>query len=221
MPKDKTHLIEFNARDWLSSANLKICSMESHGLLINIMSLMKMANTKGVIDIRKYDCDKSNINLAFSEYLSKILPFEQIEIESSLSELLKRNVLVIDGEFLICKRMNKDESKSFNKNTKSYMSNKVLFDWENTLVNTYGVERIKAKELLACRKTKRLTNTKTALKTFVSNANKCKLSVKEVVDICVENSWGGFKPSYLEGNYKKVRKNKLKDGGTSAIITLD
>jgi hypothetical protein len=100
-------------RDWLSNLKLKTCKAESHGILISIMCLMHLSDDYGRIllnqKFKQYDQPIRNFVLQFT----KFLPFEENEIERGLSELIFERVLKIEDDYLVCKRMIKDNSISF------------------------------------------------------------------------------------------------------------
>jgi uncharacterized phage protein (TIGR02220 family) len=95
-------------RDWLSNLKLKTCKAESHGIMINTMCLMHLSETYGKILLNQKfkQTDKQILN--FASQLAKFLPFDLLEVQKGLTELIDEKALIIDGDFLICKRMVKD-----------------------------------------------------------------------------------------------------------------
>jgi len=92
-------------KDWLTNNKLKMCSLEAHGILINVMCIMHKEDQYGTILLKQKfkQSDKQAIN--FAAMLNRLLPFNLGEIESGLDELLDEKALYIDGDLLICKRM--------------------------------------------------------------------------------------------------------------------
>lgn len=99
-------------QDWLSNNKLKFCSIGSHGLMINIMCVLHKENEYGTILLKqKYKQNGSKVK-SFASMLAKLLPFELAEIEPCLHELLDEDVLTIENNILLCKRMVKDAALS-------------------------------------------------------------------------------------------------------------
>ena len=99
-------------QDWLSNNKLKQCSLGAHGLMVNIMCLMHKEDTYGKILLnQKFKrTDKPEKNFALM--LAKLLPFDVLDIEVILEELICENVLIINDTCLTCKRMVKDAETS-------------------------------------------------------------------------------------------------------------
>lgn len=98
--------------DWLSNNKLKLCSATAHGLMINIMCLMHKEETYGKILLKQKFKQKESKCLQFASMFAKLLPFDLLDIEAGLSELLEEKVLAIDGDFLVCERMVNDAELS-------------------------------------------------------------------------------------------------------------
>lgn len=99
-------------KDWLTSNELKLCSIASHGLLINIMCLMHRQNDYGKILLHQNHKQNQSKTKNFASMLSKLLPFEKTEIENLLNELIQNNRLKIKEDYLICERMINDANLS-------------------------------------------------------------------------------------------------------------
>ena len=69
-----------------------------------------------------------------------------------------------------------------------------------------GAEKTLINDWLKVRKTKKATNTKTALDGFISQVKKSNKDLNSVLKICIENSWSGFKVSWLENLPKSEPK---------------
>jgi len=78
-------------------------------------------------------------------------------------------------------------------------------------------------EWLKIRKLKKAVNTETALKGFLAQVQKSNLPVQDVVKICVENSWKGFKAEWLNNisNNGKPTKQTRHDKFESAFNRAD
>ena len=69
---------------------------------------------------------------------------------------------------------------------------------------------------LAVRKTKKATNTKTALNGFLNQVKKTGRDQNEVLEYCINKSWSGFKSVWLE----KEEKEEQSGNGNSAVDNL-
>lgn len=92
-------------RDWRTSSKLSYCSMESHGLMINIMCLMHRENEYGTILLKQKFKQDPNTLLNFANQLSLILPFNTNRILLSLQELTAEGVLELQGDKLLSIKM--------------------------------------------------------------------------------------------------------------------
>lgn len=126
LKKDLPYL-KLYVQDFMTDEKLVQCSAEANGVYIWIMLLMTKSETYGKILLRqkfkqtvkqktsKHQAkreakDKHLLGVCFSfaKQLAKHLPFEAVTIENSLYELLFENVLQVDGDYLVQKRMVKD-----------------------------------------------------------------------------------------------------------------
>ena len=69
-----------------------------------------------------------------------------------------------------------------------------------------GAEKQLINDWLKVRKTKKATNTKTALYGFIRQVEKSNKDLNSILKICIENSWSGFKVSWLENLPKSESK---------------
>ena len=84
---------------------------------------------------------------------------------------------------------------------------KYNFDFKKSLIDA-GCEKKLAEEWLKVRKTKKATNTETALKTFLIEVAKSEKSINEVLTVCISQSWSGFRSSWkIEENGKPANKS--------------
>ena len=74
---------------------------------------------------------------------------------------------------------------------------KNTYDARGHLVSM-GVEKSIAEDWLKTRKVKKLAATETAIKGVVAEAQKTGKPLAEVIKLCCEQGWGGFKASWLE-----------------------
>jgi len=79
------------------------------------------------------------------------------------------------------------------------------FSFYHYLINL-GCNKQLVSDWIKVRKNKRLTNTETALKKFITQVEKSGYSIDEVLEKCIEKSWGGFESDW----YCKVKKPIVK-----------
>jgi len=79
-----------------------------------------------------------------------------------------------------------------------------------------GAEKQLINDWLKVRKTKKAADTETALNGFVNEVEKSGRSINEILKICIENSWKGFKVSWLE-NLKNNTNGTTKTNGNGKV----
>lgn len=120
--------------DWLSNTKLKSCSASAHGIMLNVMLLMHKEEDYGIILLKQKFKQTNKQIKNFALQLAKVLPFDSVEIENALIELLDEKSLIINGDFLQCNRMIKDadislkRSKSGSKGGKETMKKPKIVD---------------------------------------------------------------------------------------------
>ena len=72
----------------------------------------------------------------------------------------------------------------------------LAFSFYNSLID-YGFNKDLVSEWLKVRKTKKLTNTKTAFNNFIKEVEKTKQDKNKIIEECVIKSWGGFKAEWF------------------------
>ena len=110
----------------------------------------------------------------------------------------------------------KEKEKEQEKEQEQEKVKKEIFNFRKTMIDL-GFDKELTEDWLKVRKTKRATNTKTALKSFLKEIEKSKINKNEILKICVERSWSGFKASFLEN--KGLVSEKAK-GSLNAIEKL-
>lgn len=84
------------------------------------------------------------------------------------------------------------------------------FDPKSALT-TLGVPPKLIRDWLSIRKAKRQPLTETGLESTIAEAEKAGMSLHEVIQICCEKSWAGFRASYIPDSEKPFDYNLLKD----------
>jgi len=90
-------------------------------------------------------------------------------------------------------------------NVKQEINTPLAFSFYNSLID-YGFNKDLVSEWLKVRKTKKLTNTKTAFNNFINEVEKTNMDKNKVIEECIIKSWGGFKSEWVN---KGVTQNKL------------
>lgn len=94
--------------DFSNDLNVKRCSSSSVGVYIMLMCVLHQSHEYGILILRKNEKKHPDQVKNFATLLIKLMPFDIIEIEAALNELLDNEVLKLDGDKLIQKRMVKD-----------------------------------------------------------------------------------------------------------------
>lgn len=85
-----------------------MCSANAHGVLINVMCILHRETTYGRILLKQKFKQTDNQIENFATQFAKLCALDRLEIVRGLQELINENVLFIEGDFLINKRMEKD-----------------------------------------------------------------------------------------------------------------
>lgn len=121
------------------------------------------------------------------------------------AEMRKRNATEFN-ERSISSTDNVNVSVSVNDNVSDNVSESVIllkketksiFSFERSLID-YGFDKQLVTDWLKVRKTKKATNTETAYKNFIAELEQRTCNINEVLEICVEKSWSGFKWSWVD-----------------------
>ena len=76
------------------------------------------------------------------------------------------------------------------------VTDKNIFSFRKSLC-VYGFDEKLIDEWLQVRKSKKSVNTETALNTFIKEVEKSNLPKNQILEMCVSNSWAGFKNEWL------------------------
>lgn len=100
--------IPLYVQDFISDERLRECSAESVGVYIMLMCVLHKQKEYGkLLLLQKYNKTPNKIS-NFAIKLSLHLPFDAATIERALGELLEEEVVQIEGDALVQKRMVKD-----------------------------------------------------------------------------------------------------------------
>lgn len=95
-------------QDFLTDEKLMMCSAESTGVYIRIMCVMHKSEEYGKILLQQKFKQNDSTPLNFASQLVRFLPYDMDTIYRSIDELISENVLQIEGDALVQKRMVKD-----------------------------------------------------------------------------------------------------------------
>ena len=109
--RDKPYLPLY-IQDFLTDEKLIECSAKATGVYIRLMCIMHKSKKYGTILLKQTDKQTDKQILNFAKKVAKQMPYPISEIEESINELLANEVLHIDGDFLIQKRMVSDDNLS-------------------------------------------------------------------------------------------------------------
>lgn len=105
--RDQPYLPLF-VQDFLTDEKLIYCSASATGVYIRIMCLMHKSEHYGKILLKQKFKQSNKHAKNFASQLLVQMPYNLLEIENALVELLNEKVLTVDGDFLVQKRMVKD-----------------------------------------------------------------------------------------------------------------
>ena len=100
--------IPLYVQDFLTDEKLMECSASATGIYIRLMCVMHKSETYGTILLKQKDKQNEKQILNFAYKVAKFLPYDLPTIVFGIEELLSENVIQIDGDLMIQKRMYKD-----------------------------------------------------------------------------------------------------------------
>jgi len=224
---------QFEPAEYLTK-DISFCTLSAQGLFINICSyywqrqcdlskiqFLKRFNYKeefeellneGIIDLQD---DKIVIKFLDNQYFNATnkssvnslngakggRPKKQIETE------IKANQNPIESE---SKGIREDKIIKEEIIENEIIKNEILpaspkFSFLGSLLD-YGFERQLVEDWLKVRKTKKATNTETAFKNFIAEIEQRTCNINEILEVCVEKSWSGFKWTWYD-NLKQQSNN--------------
>lgn len=129
---------------------------------------------------------------SFYELNDQPLPPENLLSENPLAE----NQLSAVGKSAKLLSENQTHNNKENNLNKTNIEKPKKFVFKESLIEIGASEKL-VNDWLIVRKLKKSANTETAFEGFISQLEKSNLDVNTVLKICVDNSWGGFKCSWL------------------------
>ena len=104
--------IPLYVQDFMTDEKLMECSASATGVYIRIMCIMHKSQEYGIILLKQKDKQSVKQEENFARKIAKFLPYTYHEILECLSELISEEVLEIDGDKLIQRRMVRDSKLS-------------------------------------------------------------------------------------------------------------
>lgn len=217
---------KFEPAEYLTK-NISFCSLSAQGLFINICSYYWQRNckltTEQVLKRLNYKTELDElisegiIDLQEDFIVIKFLDNQLVEVEKTS----KQNALngakggrpkkPTESEnkptalIPLSETKGIREDKIIEDKIKENINTPLAFSFYNSLID-YGFNKDLVSEWLKVRKTKKLTNTKTAFNNFINEVEKTKHDKNKIIEECVIKSWGGFKAEWFN---KEVTQNKL------------
>ncbi|MDA3521970.1 replication protein [Acinetobacter baumannii] len=142
----------------------------------------------GVIERKSFANQPAKYVLTDSIFAVDILDSENIAGEN-----IERGVDILDST------LSKDSTHNNNSKTTITKANiyKEKFNFANALVSQ-GADQKLISEYMEVRKAKKAVNSETAFKSLISEQQKSGLTLNQVLEHCVVNSWKGFKAEWIK-----------------------
>ena len=105
--RDQPYLPLF-VQDYLTDEKLNMCSPATQGVYIKIMCILHKQEEYGTLLLKQKDKQKESTSLNFAYKFAKLLPFTVEQIFPAIEELVEEDVLIIEGDKIIQRRMVKD-----------------------------------------------------------------------------------------------------------------
>lgn len=94
--------------DWMNNNKLKMCSPAAHGVMIQIMCLMHKEAAYGTILLKQKYKQTDNQIHNFALQVARLTPFDLVDVEPALTELIEEKVLQMIDDAIVCPRMVSD-----------------------------------------------------------------------------------------------------------------
>ena len=100
--------IPLYVQDFMTDEKLSECSAESTGVYIRVMCIMHKSQEYGTVLLKQKDKQNPSKIKNFAVKLHRLMPYSVDVIERSLTELVDEEVLTIEGDVLMQRRMVRD-----------------------------------------------------------------------------------------------------------------
>lgn len=180
----------------------KYSILTSSGIQKRYFNACIQAKRKNIKLIKEFCLINSELTRLNSEFIEFTTEFST---QSKVKEI-KGNE--IKGNESKEKKIKEKESEGICENSQIDAPQK--FNFKKSLIN-YGFKENLVDDWLKVRKTKRATNTETALKRFIKEieitVEKEKIDKNELLTICIERSWGAYNYDWYTNNFKKINQS--------------
>lgn len=105
-------------------------------------------------------------------------------------------------------QMNTNNNVNNNNNDNNEEKKEKPFNFRKSLID-YGFNENLVTDWIKVRKTKKATNTETALNKFINQVNETNADKNEILELCVENSWSGFKSHWYKPRESETKVDPL------------
>lgn len=216
---------QFEPAEYLTK-DISFCTLSAQGLFINIccyywqrqcdlskIQFLKRFNyneefeellSEGIIDLED---DKIIIKFLDNQYFNATNKSTINSLNGSKGGRPKKQ---IETEIKANENQIESESKGIREDNiieEEIIENKIIknelltaspkFSFLSALIE-YGFDRQLVEDWLKVRKTKKATNTQTAFNKFIEEVEQRSCNINEILEICVEKSWSGFKWSWVD-----------------------
>lgn len=165
--------------------------------------------TMELLGIGSYNTFKKTLDDLIQFGFIKIISESKNQHQSkivALSEIDKATDKALDKANTIASDKATDTiDKQLNNKTNKQINNASLFNFRSALLS-YGFDSVLIDEWLRVRKNKKLTNTETAFNKFIKQVELNGNDKNEILEKCIEKSWGGFESDWLKKEIKEVQK---------------
>ena len=125
-----------------------------------------------------------------------IVKWAEYQSDEQPSEQLVNSKRTADEQQMNTPEEVSSDTKNAENGKKTPTQGKPRVNWVERLLSL-GVDEAHAKDWLAVRKSKKAQMTETALEGIKREAGSAGISMAEAIKICAENSWQGFKASWM------------------------
>lgn len=105
------------------------------------------------------------------------------------------------------KEKNKEEKEDIDM---SSVQAETKFDFKKSLLSENAKENF-VDDWLKVRKTKKATNSKTALSGFLREVKKSNMDINDVLELCIKRDWKGFDAEWVPGDIKTKKTNEMSE----------
>lgn len=233
---------KFEPSEWIAK-DIQDCSLRAQGAFINICSYywLRLGDLKYATALRRHcendesvihellDCQAIKVDdgFIFIDFLNKQLEeFKNISAKNSENarkrwDRSKKNAVASVSQSdrnAIREEEKKEEEK------KEDIIKVEKFSFKESLLS-HGFDKDLIDDWLKVRRTKKASNTETALKAFLNEVKKSGSDKNEILKFCVERDWKGFKVEWLENEKNKsngqtVSKTPRRDAVIDRILGL-